>query len=43
VDRRTLVTWAVWILTGFFVVKMFAAPVRELLRRLARERLEGRQ
>jgi hypothetical protein len=40
-DRRTLVTWAVWILTGVFVVKMFAAPVRELVRQLAREPREG--
>lgn len=42
-DRRALVRWAVWVLTGFFVVKMFAAPVRALVRQLARGPLESPQ
>lgn len=34
-SRRVVAEAVVWILTLFFTVQMFAAPVRELLRRLA--------
>jgi len=33
--RKVVAEAVVWVLTAFFVVQMFAAPVRELLRRLA--------